>query len=275
MITASVVLYNTPRKEFELLLNSYRPDSQRRLFVIDNSEKEIDYCYEYMNEWVSYIFNNRNLGYATAHNIALHEAILLDSEYHIILNPDLCFESDIINELKEYADSHLDVVNILPKVIYPNGELQYLCKLLPTPVDLIFRRFLPDCKFTRRRNDKYVLKDYGYNQIITPPCLSGCFMFLRTKALKSNNIFFDEAFFMYCEDFDMMRRLNRVGKNVFYPKVMIVHNHKQDSYRSLKMLLMHIQSACHYFNKYGWLIDRERKTENRKILNELEKMKND
>ena len=32
----------------------------------------------------------------------------------------------------------------MPKVFYSNGEIQYLCKRIPTPFDLIFRRFLPD-----------------------------------------------------------------------------------------------------------------------------------
>lgn len=275
MITASVVLYNTPRKEFGTLLNSYKPNSLRRLFIIDNSEKETDYCYEYVNAWISYIFNNKNLGYGTAHNIALRKAIALGSEYHIILNPDISFESFIIDELKRYADNHEDVVNMLPKVIYPNGEIQHLCKLFPTPADLIFRRFLPECKITRKWNDKYTLKAYGYNEIIAPPCLSGCFMFLKIDALKNNNIFFDETFFMYCEDFDLMRRLHRIGKNIFYPKVTITHEHEKASYRHLKMFLLHVRSAWHYFNKYGWLIDTERKIKNRKFLKELEKMKND
>ena len=30
----------------------------------------------------------------------------------------------------------------MPKVIYPDGNIQYLCKLLPTPRDWVFRRFL-------------------------------------------------------------------------------------------------------------------------------------
>lgn len=28
-------------------------------------------------------------------------------------------------------------------VLYSGGEVQHLCKLLPTPTDLIFRRFIP------------------------------------------------------------------------------------------------------------------------------------
>lgn len=124
--------------------------------------------------------------------------------------------------LRSYTDNHRDVVYMLPKVIYPDGKMQYLCKLLPTPFDLIGRRFLPK-KFTKRWNDIYILKASGYDRVMNPPCLSGCFMFLQTYVLKRYDLMFDERFFMYCEDFDLMRRLHRIGKTIFYLEVQIVH----------------------------------------------------
>ena len=41
-------------------------------------------------------------------------------------------------------------------------------------------------------------------------------------------------------------------------------------YFDREMLRSHIVSACRYFNKYGWLVDRERREMNRKILSELD-----
>ena len=38
-------------------------------------------------------------------------------------------------------DANDDIGLVMPKVLYPDGELQYLCKLLPTPADLIFAAF--------------------------------------------------------------------------------------------------------------------------------------
>lgn len=103
-----------------------------------------------------------------------------------------------------------------------------------------------------KKDAYYSLQHSGYDKIMNPPCLSGCFMFMRLKALKENNIFFDENYFMYCEDFDLIRRLHRIGKTLYYPKVTIIHNHTKESYRSKKMLFAHIQSAVKYFNKFGW-----------------------
>lgn len=97
-------------------------------------------------------------------------------------------------------------------------------------------------------------------------------MFMRLSTLKENNLFFDERFFMYCEDFDLIRRIHCVAKTVYYPNVSIVHNHTKESYKNRKMLMTHIKSAIKYFNKFGWLFDKERNQMNNKILKEIDEM---
>lgn len=272
MITASIVLFHTPEELLYKVVNSYAPCPERKLYLIDNSEYPMEYAKKMSGENVSYIFNHKNLGYGSAHNIGIQRAVDEASDYHIVLNPDIEFEPSVIDELCSYADQHPDIVYILPKVVSPNGEVQYLCKLLPMPFDLIFRRFLPCSKIAESRNDKYVLKDFGYDRIINPPCLSGCFMFMRTSVLKKYHIEFDSRFFMYLEDFDLIRRLHRVGKTIYYPYVEIVHKHSKESYKNSKMLKVHMTSAVKYFNKYGWFFDAERKKMNAEIMEELKKL---
>jgi GT2 family glycosyltransferase len=125
----------------------------------------------------------------------------------------------------------------------------------------------------KKWNDKYVLKTSGYNDVINSPCLSGCFMFLRMSFIKKYNLFFDERFFMYFEDFDFIRRLHRVGKTIYYPNVSIIHDHAKESYKSRKMLSEHIKSAIKYFNKWGWFFDDERRKMNKRVLAEINQEK--
>ena len=155
----------------------------------------------------------------------------------------------------------------MPKVFYPNGEVQFLCKLIPTPFDLIFRRFLPQ-KWTKKRTERFELRKSGYNKTMDVPYLSGCFMFLRTEALKEVGLF-DERFFMYPEDIDLTRRMHQKYRTVFYPDVSIIHHHAQSSYFSLKMLWIHTINMIKYFNKWGWIFDKQRKEINRKTLKSL------
>ena len=270
MITASIVLYKTSQKETETIVHSViQSKSIEKLYIIDNSPTDALSWVKDLSPIIEYI-KNKNTGYGSSHNIALRNAIERNSDYHIVLNPDIIFEPHVIPKIKEYMDAETDTVYLLPKVIYPDGETQHLAKLLPTPFHLIFRRFLPKNRMFNKMQNKYVLFNSGYDKIINPPSLSGCFMFLRVKTLKEKNIFFDERFFMYFEDFDIIRRLHRVGKTIYYPEVTIIHNHNKASYKSKKMLLAHIKSAIQYFNKYGWFIDKERKKMNKQILNEIE-----
>ena len=275
-ITASIVLYNTPRSQIDSVLKSvFESGCVEILYIIDNSPSDRWRILENRNEGdnckntkIRYI-HNENLGYGASHNLAMQEAIESGSVYHVVLNPDIRFEAEVLPALVDFMEENKDASYVLPKVVYPDGEIQYLCKLLPTPGDLIFRRFLPK-NWGKKRNDRYCLKMSGYNRVMNPPCLSGCFMFLRLSTLQKYNIFFDEGYFMYCEDFDLMRRLHRVAKTLYYPNVQIIHDHQKESYKSRKMLIAHIKSAMRYFGKYGWLFDRERKEMNRRVLGEIE-----
>lgn len=269
MLTASIVLYHTPFAQIESVVKSVMNSAcVETLYVIDNSPTTENKLFFSRYDSIEYI-SHCNTGYGSSHNIALLKCFNKGSDYHVILNPDIYFDSHVLSELIKYMDKNTDVGYILPKVVYPNGELQYLCKLLPTPFDLIFRRFLPKTRKIIQLNEKYELRHSGYDRIINPPCLSGCFMFMRISTLKEHNILFDDSFFMYCEDFDLIRRIHRVAKTLYYPNVTIVHNHAKESYKNKKMLKIHIKSAIRYFNKYGWIFDMERKRFNKQILDEI------
>ena len=273
MLTSSIVVYITSRdvnKENELrtIINCISASIIDRLFVIDNSPTDqLKSFIESQSDKIEYIFSNKNLGYGAAHNIALRRAISEKSDYHVVLNSDIYFEKGTIETLKKYMDDDRSIGSVMPMVKYPDGEIQYLCKLQPTPIDLIGRRFIPTKLFSSR-NTKYELRHSGYDKVMNVPCLSGCFMFLRTDILSEIGIF-DEDFFMYCEDFDLYKRIHKKYKTVFFPAVSIVHSHKKESYKSSAMFWCHIKSALHYFNKWGWFFDGERRRVNKRILKEI------
>ena len=270
-LSASIVLYNTKIDELKRVIDSYFTyPGEKQIFLVDNSPsdslKEIVKIYP--NNNIYYIFNNENMGYGKAHNIAIKKSIEQNLPYHIILNPDIIIEKNTLEKLTNYMEQHPEVGNIMPKIIYPDGELQYLCKLLPSPIDLIFRRFIPIKKWKDAINERYELHSFGYDKIKNIPNLSGCFMFLRTEALKKVGLF-DENIFMYLEDIDLNRRIHSKYKTIYYPDAIVIHEHQKESYKNRRLLKAHIQSAIYYFNKYGWLFDKERTTINKNVLKEL------
>lgn len=266
MVTASVVAFHNHVNGFLKLIDSILRYSFDKLYIIDNSSNDSLRIVEKLSDKIRYI-HSANIGYGGAHNIAIREAMEAGANYHVVLNPDIYFEPDTISKLIWYMEEHADVGQMMPKVFYPDGRLQYLCKMVPTPFDLIFKRFLPG-GLTQRRMEKFQLKFTGYDQIMNVPYLSGCFMLFRVSALRDVGLF-DERFFMYPEDIDITRRMHRKYKTIFYPYVSIVHAHAAASKTNLRMLAIHIFNMIKYFNKWGWIFDSERSSMNKQLLNEV------
>lgn len=235
--------------------------------MIDNSPTN-DLSKKLQKYSVEYIFMNNNIGFGAAHNIAIKKTINSSTKYHLVLNPDIYFESQVLNELLDYLDQNENVGLIMPRIKYPDGQPQYLCKLLASPIDLFGRRFIPFKKWSDWRNNRYELRFTGYNKIMKVPSLSGCFMLLRTAVLSQTGGF-DERFFMYCEDNDLSRRIGQVSKTIFYPEVVVTHSYEKGSYKNSKLLSYHISSTIKYFNKWGWFFDKDRKRINKETLLQL------
>lgn len=265
-INASIVLYHNKKEQLIKVINSFLNTSlEVKLYLVDNSSNDDLKELKNLDNRIEYIFNNANLGYGTAHNIAMRKSISDGVPYHLVLNPDIYFERGILEELFSYMEQNQDIGNIIPQIRYPDGDIQYLCKLLPTPTDLILRRFIPLKSWKEKRNQNYELRWTGYDKVMNVPSLSGCFMFLRCEILKDIGLF-DENIFMYLEDTDLNRRIHSKYKTIFYPKVEVVHEYAKESYVNKKLLMFHIKSAIYYFNKWGWIFDKKRSKINNKFL---------
>lgn len=251
MINASIVLYHTPAAEVQKIVRLLRACPEiNEIWLIDNSEIMTE---AFMFLPATYIFNNKNLGYGRAHNIALEKTLKTNTKYHLVLNSDIEFTPEVITQLVKFMDANPEVGHSMPLVRYPNGNIQYLAKQLPTPFDLFARRFMPKSWFKNRtarfENHAFYEQPNYKSQILDAPYLSGCFMFLRCEALRKIGLF-DSRFFMYPEDIDLTRRINQHYRTVMYPAVEIIHNHAQSSYHSLRLLWIHSINMIKYFIKW-------------------------
>ena len=266
MLNVSIVLYLPNWMQVttltQVLLQS---NSLNHIYWIDNSpiaQTELPI----QSSKLSYIHTSSNIGYGSAHNIAIRESIYDEVPYHLVVNPDIILTREALDEMLRFMSQHPQVGSLMPKVLYPNGQIQYLCKLLPTPLDVFGRRFLPK-QWIEKRNAIYEMRSSGYDKLMNVPYLSGCFMLFRTEAVQKARLF-DERFFMYPEDMDLTRRIHRDYLTVYFPYATIIHDHAQASYKSLKMLWVHIVNMCRYFNKWGWFRDAERKIFNDTAIHE-------
>lgn len=266
MLTASIVSYHHRTNEIRKVMDCVLAGPVDKLFIIDNSSDDRLRELEGVSRRVRYI-HSMNRGYGAGHNIAIREAMELGATYHVVVNPDIYFENGVLEQLVAYMDGNNCVGQIMPRVYYPNGDLQYLCKLIPTPLDLAFKRFLPS-SFVEKRMLQFQLRFTGYDKIMNVPYLSGCFMFFRISALQEIGLF-DERFFMYPEDIDITRRMHERYKTIFFPEVSIIHAHAAASRIDTKMLKIHILNMIKYFNKWGWIWDYKRRDINKQVLDDL------
>jgi GT2 family glycosyltransferase len=268
-LTVSIVLYQTPARQLRACLASLAHFAGAcRLFLIDHSPTDALRAEVPAPLQHSYAHHPDNPGFGAGHNVAIRQAQELGSPAHLVLNADVRFDADVLTPMLAHMAAHPQVALMSPKVRNTDGSIQRLCKLVPTPADLLLRRFTRGAA-REANNRRFELHNSGYNRIMFVPYLSGCFMLLRMSALREVGLF-DERFFMYPEDIDLTRRLAECHDTLFFPGVSVVHEHGAASYRSAKMLAIHMVNICRYFNKWGWFNDPVRDALNRKTLAQFE-----
>ncbi len=271
LISISIVTYNNSLEQVDSCLSRFiHNDFIGEVLICENTETPVlnqSGLYN-ISEKIKYISNPENTGYGAGHNLAYSKVVSSD-KYHVVMNLDVEADGNVFSELASFMDNEPLVVQVMPKVLNGDGSIQRLCKMLPTPINLIGRRFIRNKGLAGKIDTSYTLSDYDYDQVLDCPYMSGCFMFLRRDSFE--RVFgFDERFFMYPEDIDLTRRLHDIGRTVCYPFVSIVHEHGQASYKSKKMLFIHIKGIVRYFNKWGWFFDRKRKLANIALKSRLE-----
>ena len=270
-IAVSIVLYQTDAEELSLCLCDLERCGVRQVYLIDNSPTDElkDFAKKHRCLVTEYIHMDKNVGYGAAHNVALRKSMSLRREYHLVLNSDVRIPSaDALVKMVEFMNENPQIGQLTPKMIYPDGRLQYNVRLLPTPANLIFRRFLPK-SLGRKQDARYQLEFWDHQTAANIPYHQGSFMFLRVSALYQVGLF-DERFFMYPEDIDLTRRIHRVSETLYWPEITVVHAHKAASYKSRHMMWIHVRNMIKYFTKWGWIIDRERKRYNENLLKSLQ-----
>lgn len=258
-LTASLVLYNNARSLFEKAIESYLDGTDDGiLYVVDNSPDPLQ-CDWFQHPRVRYVHAQRNLGFGAGHNVAIRQ--LSSDGAHLLLNPDIEFDREVLPALLETLAALPRASALMPRIQFPDGSPQHLCKRLPTPIDLFVRRFLPSPRLRDRLNRTYELRNLPLDRLSIVPSLSGCMLLIPTRHLLAIGGF-DERYFMYMEDVDLVRRLGDLGGTYFVPTVHVTHAYAKGSYRNRRLLIYHVVSAVRYFQKWGWILDRTRRDRN-------------
>ena len=248
-ITASIVLYNENLEELTKTVNCFlRVPLKKRLFLIDNTQNKL-FQNIFKKQEIEYIAVGKNIGFGAGHNM-VKDRISNNSNFHLILNPDVNFQEAVIPNLIIELKKDENVSMIAPKVLFPNGDHQYSCRRYPLLSELFARRFTFMKPIFKSTVYKGQYKDKDLNNSFFVEFITGCFHLYKTNDfLKLEG--FDERYFLYMEDVDICRKIDNLGKKkIYYPKEEITHVLKKGSSKSMKLFFRHTLSAIKYFLKW-------------------------
>ncbi|MFY7670601.1 glycosyltransferase [Tenacibaculum sp. MEBiC06402] len=245
-ISATIVLYKEQEEVLLRAVHSFLGTSlTKHLFLVDNSPKPLLNRFLQNHPEITYIFNEKNLGFTKAQNLIIHQ-IEEHSKYHLVLNPDTNFTSEILEELVNELERNEEVALIAPAVKFPNGSHQYSVRKYPSFFDLIIRKF----NIYKSRIHKGEYRNIDLSKPFYPDAIHGSFLLFKTKDF-INIQGFDERYFMYLEDIDICKKIDTLGKKkLYYPKVYITHVLRKESAKSSRLFFYHFSSAVKYFLKW-------------------------
>ena len=226
---------------------------KKEIYIVDNSCLEdnnsivIDFK-KYISNYddINYINTKENLGFGKGHNYVLNK---LRSKYHAIVNPDILLNEDAFSKIIDYLNNNIDVGMVIPNIVDEEGKRQAVYRLEPTIFDMFIRMF---CKgLFNKRKAKHTMQDQDYSKPFQVPFGQGSFLVIRTELFKELNGF-DDNYFMYLEDADLCKRVNKVSKLMYLPNATVIHKWEKGSHKNKTLLNYHINSMKYYFKKWGY-----------------------
>lgn len=231
------------------------------IYVIDNSLSESYFCKlkEMLNEFIrDGIFSiqtlklESNRGYGYSNNCV---GDLLESDYHLVLNPDVGLEPDTLFEAVCFMRENEETAVLSPSVEEKFGSITHVSKSYPDCFTLLLRylnfSWLKK-KFLNRLND-YSMTNLSKVDVSEVELVGGCFMFFRTRDFLLIGGF-DPRFFMYFEDFDLSIRMKSLGRISYVPNVRVSHEGGDVGRKHIRHHFYFALSAIKFFNKHGWKI---------------------
>ena len=197
-----------------------------------------------------------NLGMGGGNNLGIKAS---RGRFILVANPDLVFSADAIKRMYEYFQIHPEIGVLGPKLLNPDGSLQYSCARFPSFFLPVIRRTAVG-RYLPSLIDRYLMRRDGHSDVKAVDWLLGACLLVRKDELFMSGNLFDERFFMYFEDVDLCRRARQLGRQVvYYPEALVTHDHMRDSarlpwYQAIltdKLAKAHLNSWWKYFKKWG------------------------
>lgn len=194
-----ILQYNSAELTIQLLKSIEQFESanldQYRFIVMDNGSQnphrtEIEANFP----WTRFIAYNENLGFGRAHNRVMGE---IDEEWVLLLNNDCILLNDAITKTMLGAQA-IQADFATCAVLNQDLTDQANFSTLPTPLRKVMLNLTGLTRLLWFLRRKWWVARVGY--------INGAFLLMRRAAIPQGQLF-DDRYFMYTEDLDLMYRL--------------------------------------------------------------------
>lgn len=264
-LAVSLVIYKTPLQQvkavIDTLLDGVSIQLSIHFFDNGNSPDLKNYA---LKSGYDYHSLGYNIGFGRGHNF-IFNTLDKNIQYILFLNPDVFLRGIDLYKALSLFSANESCGLLSPKLVYEDGSLQDICRILPVPLQLIKRRFL---KKSNELGNINLSKLASVNGLVEVPFIHGACIFVKSKVFKDVGGF-DPRYFLYMEDLDLCRKIQENYRVCYSADFSAVHQHEKGSYKSIKLLFIHLISALRYFNKWGWIFDKKRDAVNSLFISKL------
>lgn len=236
-------------------IEQYPPQEAFHIYCVDNASTQKPGMWIREHETsqnMTFLYNDRNLGYAAGNNVGIMAARDAGCEYILITNNDVIFTEHAIAGMSGYLRNHPEVGILGPKIVNQDGRTQAanMCMrtgmrekyLLRTRFHILFPKY----------NSRYWGLDHDYEkECFQVHAVSGC-CFMISAACAKDVTPLDEGTFLYEEEFILGIQMERAGwKTMYVPQYVVQHLHGAST-RHVKVFAYtcNVQSEIYYCKKY-------------------------
>jgi N-acetylglucosaminyl-diphospho-decaprenol L-rhamnosyltransferase len=162
-----------------------------------------------------------NVGFGAGNN---RGAELAEGRWLLLLNSDAFVRPGAIDELVRFAEARAEIGAAGPRLLWPDGRLQRSCRRFPT-VFRLATEFLYLRKLAPRSRilNGFYYGEFAHDEPWRVDWLTGACLLVR-RELYERLGGFDEAFFLYSEEVDLLYRAAQAGAETWYdPAAEVVH----------------------------------------------------
>jgi N-acetylglucosaminyl-diphospho-decaprenol L-rhamnosyltransferase len=164
---------------------------------------------------------DENVGFGAGNN---RGAEVAQGRWLLLLNSDAFVRRGAIDELVRFAEARPAIGAVGPRLVWPDGRLQRSCRRFPT-VFRLATEFLYLRKLAPRSRilNGFYYGEFAHDEAWRVDWLTGACLLVR-RELYERLGGFDEAFFLYSEEIDLLYRAAQAGAETWYdPAAEVVH----------------------------------------------------